>query len=164
MSDWVSKKKINFRLIIICIILCILAGSSGSLFTIEKIQTWYASLNKPWFTPPNWLFLPVWFTLFTLMGVSLYLVLSKGYERKDIRQASAIFTFQFALNILWSLIFFGLESPLFGFIEIIILWISIAATIWKFHGISRKAAYLLIPYICWVSVAAALNFGVLILN
>jgi len=150
--------------LLLSIVACILIGSSGSIFTMPKIATWYSALAKPWFTPPSWLFAPVWFTLFTLMGISLYLVWDKGFGKKNVRSAIYVFAFQFALNVLWSLLFFGLESPLLGLICIVALWISIALTIWKFYQVSRPAAYLLIPYICWVSIATALNYGVLVLN
>jgi benzodiazapine receptor len=146
------------------IIACILIGSSGSIFTMPKIATWYATLQKPWFTPPQWAFGPVWITLFTLMGISFYLIWQKGFESKPSRIAAYVFAFQFALNVLWSLMFFGLESPFLGLVFIIALWISIASTIFLFRRVSKQAAYLLIPYICWVSIALALNYYVMILN
>lgn len=159
-----SRNKIDFKLLILSIVVCIAIGSSGSVFTVPKITTWYSNLNKPWFTPPSWAFSPIWFSLFTLMGISLYMVLRKGIGEKRVKIAVGFFSFQFALNVLWSFLFFGLESPLFGLIGIIALWLAILATIIKFYSISRKAAYLLIPYIVWVSIATALNYAVLVLN
>jgi len=147
----------NYIKLIIAILVCQLAGFIGSLFTITNQTSWYSNLNKPIFAPPNWLFGPVWITLFILMGVSLYLVWKK---KADIR----IFFVQLILNTTWSVLFFGLQSPLFAFMEIILLWFAIMLTIIKFHKISKTAAYLLIPYILWVSFAAVLNFGYLILN
>jgi len=149
---------------VISIGICLAAGAIGSIFTIPSIPTWYASLQKPFFTPPSWLFGPAWAALFALMGIALYFVLENGFEKKETRIAAGIFGFQFLLNILWSGLFFGLHSPMLAFFGIIALWLSILATIIAFHRISKKAAWLLIPYICWVSFAAALNFAMFALN
>jgi len=150
--------------LILSIVLCQAAGIIGSLFTTPSIPTWYASLQKPWFAPPNWLFGPVWITLFTLMGISFYLVWNKGLKNKLVKKGLVIFGIQLLLNILWSFFFFGLNSPSYGLIEIIILWIAIGLTIFKFFKISKNAALLLLPYIAWVSVAAILNYYIWILN
>ena len=146
------------------IIICQLAGFIGSIFTAASIPTWYAALQKPFFNPPAWVFAPVWITLFVLMGISLYLVWNKGIKTKGVKIALILFGFQLALNVLWSIIFFGLKSPLYAFIEIVMLWIIILFTILKFYSISKTASYLLIPYILWVSFAAVLNFSIFILN
>jgi len=145
-----------------CIVLCELAGLIGAVFTTPAIPTWYASLAKPAFSPPNWLFAPVWTALFALMGVSLYLAWSKGLTKS--RMAAAAFAIQFALNIGWSFLFFGLKSPLYAFAEIVMLWVSIAATIALFWKLDRRAALMLVPYICWVSFASLLNYAVWTLN
>jgi len=150
--------------IIISILLCQGAGAIGSLFTSSAISTWYATLQKPSFNPPNWIFAPVWTILFLLMGVSLYLIWGKGLENKKVKIALLIFGVQLVLNIFWSFLFFGLQSPLYAFIEIIILWLAILLTIITFYKISKSAAYLLLPYIFWVSFASILNFSILILN
>ena len=147
-------------LLIVSIAICVLAGFIGSLFN-TSIKTWYATLNKPFFNPPNWLFAPVWTALFVLMGISLYLVWT---SKKKTGTAFYLFSAQFVLNILWSFFFFYLQNPLYGFIEIIILWIFILLTILEFKKISKTAAYLMIPYICWVSFAAILNFSLMVLN
>jgi tryptophan-rich sensory protein len=149
--------------LIVAIVICQLAGVIGSIFTVSSIPTWYASLQKPAFAPPNWLFGPVWITLFTLMGISLYLVWDQ-LDKKEAKKSIVIFGIQLVLNIFWSVLFFGLKSPFYAFIEIIILWVSIAFTIFKFYKISRNAALLLIPYIVWVSVATILNYYIWILN
>lgn len=154
----------SYPLLILMVIIVLAIGSSGSVFTSPSIPTWYASLEKPFFTPPNWLFAPAWTTLFILMGIALYLVWQEGIDKKPVRQAVYVFGFQLALNVLWSLLFFGLQSPLLGFIEIVVLWIAILWTIIRFHGVSKPAAYLLIPYIAWVTFASALNLSVLLLN
>jgi len=146
------------------ILVCQGVGIIGSLFTSPAISTWYATLEKPSFNPPNWIFAPVWTLLFLLMGISLFLVWSKGLEDKKIKTAVFIFAVQLVLNILWSTLFFGLQSPLYAFIEISILWLAILMTIISFSKISKPAAYLLLPYIFWVSFASVLNFSILILN
>ncbi len=145
---------------------CLLAGVIGSYFTTPNIATWYETLQKPFFTPPPWVFAPVWATLYILMGISLWLVW-REWKSTGISHARCAFTLFFVLlglNVLWSFLFFGLRSPLAGMIGIIVLWISILATIVVFFRISRTAGLLLIPYIAWVSVAAAINFAVLLLN
>ena len=159
-----GKKKTDFVKLIGCVIFCELAGIVGSVFTFPMITTWYSTLNKPWFNPPNWLFGPAWTLLFLLMGISLYLVLEKGLQKKEVKKGVSIFGVQLLMNILWSVLFFGLMSPFLAFIEIIFLWIAIAFTIKSFYPISKKAAWLLVPYICWVSFAAILNLAVWILN
>jgi tryptophan-rich sensory protein len=156
--------KIGWKKLIVSILICQFAGVFGSLFTYPEITTWYASLNKPAFTPPNWLFGPAWTILFTLMGVSLYLVWRKDAEAAVKRKALYVFALQLGLNALWSFLFFGLHSPLFGLAGILLMLASILATILLFYRIDRKAAYVLLPYICWVSFAALLNYSVWVLN
>ena len=150
--------------LVISIIGCQLAGIIGAFFTSPSIPTWYESLTKPSFIPPNWVFAPAWTTLFLLMGISAYLIWIKGAKNREVKTALIIFDIQLGLNILWSVLFFGLQSPLYAFVEIIVLWFLILLTILKFYPISKKAAYLLIPYLLWVSFAAILNFSVMILN
>jgi len=149
---------------VFAIFVCQMAGVVGSFFTNPSIPTWYATLQKPSFTPSGWFIGIAWITLFTLMGISLYLVWDK--RLRDRRVNASLFTFgtQLLLNVLWSFFFFWLKSPLYGLIEIIILWIAIAFTIFKFYKISRNAGLLLIPYIIWVSIALTLNLSILILN
>jgi len=151
-------------LLVISIIICLAAGFIGSLFTTTGPDSWYSSINKPSFNPPGWLFGPVWTFLFILMGISLFLILKQGFSNPAAKTALLIFAAQFILNILWSALFFGMQSPLAAFIEIVILWIFILWTIIAFYPISRPAAYLLIPYILWVSFAAILNFSIYMLN
>jgi benzodiazapine receptor len=153
----------DFAKLLAAILLCQAAGFVGSLFTFASIPTWYASLNKPWFNPPNWLFGPAWITLYTLMGISLFIVWRKGLNEST-RLPLIVFGLQLFLNALWSILFFGLQMPLLAFIEIIALWAAIAFTIYKFYPISRKAAWLLVPYLAWVSFAALLNYSIWALN
>ena len=146
------------------ILFCLIAGSLGSLVTINGPGSWYATLQKPFFAPPNWVFAPVWITLFILMGVALYLVWQCGTENREVKMALGIFGVQFALNVIWSFLFFGLESSLLGLIDIILLWVMIVVTIRAFYRVKKSAAYLLIPYLAWVSLASALNGAVYFMN
>ncbi|MFA5077669.1 MAG: TspO/MBR family protein [Candidatus Micrarchaeia archaeon] len=145
-----------------CVILCELAGAIGAMFTASSITGWYSGLAKPALTPPNWVFGPAWTLLYALMGISFYLVYSS--KSKEKKGAMIFFGAQLALNVLWSIAFFGLHSPLYGLLVIVPMWILIAATIWKFNPISRNAALLLIPYILWTTFAAYLNYSVFALN
>ena len=145
------------------IIVCLIAGVVGSVFTTPSISTWYATLAKPSFSPPSWIFGPVWTTLYVLIGISLYLMINKK-KLKKVRLQVSLFGVQLALNVAWSFLFFGLRSPLLGFAEITVLWIAIAATIVSFYRIDKRAAYLLLPYIIWVSIASVLNYFVWMLN
>ncbi len=148
---------------IIAIVICQLAGIIGSLFTTPAVRGWYAGINRPSFSPPNWLFAPVWTTLFVLMGISVAIIWLS--EKNDLRKkALLIFSIQLVLNTLWSIIFFGMENPTLAFVEIIVLWFAILYTIILFRKINRKAACLLIPYILWVSFASVLNLAIAILN
>jgi tryptophan-rich sensory protein len=156
---FLDQKKLIFSIFI-----CLFAGFIGSFFTTPAIPTWYAMLQKPSFAPPNWVFFPVWTSLFIIMGISLFLIWQKGWEDKTVKTAIYLFAGQLVLNTLWSFAFFGLRSPLLGLMEIIILWIAILATILTFKKLSKTAAYLLIPYILWVSFAAFVNFSIWRLN
>lgn len=147
-----------------CIIGCELVGILGTPFTINSIPTWYASLNKPFFSPPNWIFGPVWTLLYFLMGVSFYLILKKGWKKKKVENAGKFFLAQLALNFLWSPVFFGLKSPLLGLVVIVAMLAMIIVTMKKFYPLSKTAFYLLIPYLLWVSFATVLNASILILN
>jgi benzodiazapine receptor len=157
----------NYSLIVkgvAAVVICEAAGVIGSIFTTPKIATWYQTLILPDFAPPSWVFGPVWITLYFLMGLALFLILREGQSGVPIRLPVCIFAIQLALNVLWSFLFFGLESPLLGLVGIIILWCAILLTIWEFYRIAKPAAYLLIPYIVWVSVAAVLNYAIWTLN
>lgn len=146
------------------IVICEFAGIIGSVFTVPSISAWYINLTKPEFAPPNWVFAPVWTILFALMGISFFLIWRQDVNRKDVKIALGIFAGQLVLNILWSIIFFGLRNPFGAFIEIVFLWLAIIATILSFVKISKFAAWLLLPYLLWVSFAAYLNFSIWNLN
>jgi tryptophan-rich sensory protein len=141
------------------------AGLIGSVFTVSSVTGWYSTIARPELAPPNWIFGPVWTTLFVLMGIALFLVWKKEEsQKKKVRTAIYLFVGQLILNTLWSIIFFGLQSPGWAFVEIIFLWLAILATIIAFARVSRLAAWLLIPYIAWVSFAAYLNYSIWMLN
>ncbi len=150
--------------LLISIVACLCAGIIGSVFTTPAITTWYAALQKPAFTPPNWLFAPAWTILYILMGIVASIIWHKGLDNRANKTALIIFLIQLILNILWSVAFFGLHSPLYGIIVIVALWIAILFTIIKFFRISKLAGALLLPYIGWVTFAAALNISVFLLN
>ncbi|MFH1611920.1 MAG: TspO/MBR family protein [bacterium] len=161
-----SKHKINPKRLVISLILPQLAGLVGSFFTASAISEWYAGLVKPGFGPPNWIFGPVWITLYILMGVSVYLVWSlSDRENKDkSKSALNLFWIHLFFNAIWSPIFFGLKNPGLALISIIIIWILIIALIFKFYKISKLSAYLLVPYFAWVSFATLLNYFIWYLN
>jgi translocator protein len=157
-------QKINYFKLIISIIICQLAGIIGSFFTVTSVSTWYVTLNKPFFNPPGWLFGPVWIILYLLIGISLYIIWNKKINTKTKQVALIIFFIQLILNTIWSILFFGLKSPLLAFLDIIFLWFAIIFTMYFFNKISKTATYLLIPYILWVSFAMILNFSIYYLN
>lgn len=157
-------KKNSWFSLAVAIIICQLSGIIGSLFTLTAVREWYSTLIRPSFAPPSWVFGPVWTTLFALMGIAAWLVWSKGIKRRNVKVALGIFLAQLVLNTVWSLLFFGLHSPGGALIEIVFLWAAIAASIIAFAKISKPAAWLLAPYILWVSFAAYLNYSFWILN
>ncbi len=139
-----------------------LAAAIGSIFTASSVSNWYQTLQKPFFNPPGWIFVPVWTLLFFLIGCSLYLVWQSDKEGK--KKAYLIFGIQLVLNVLWSALFFGLQNPGFAFAEITILWIFIIWNMVIFRKFSSVAAWLLVPYLLWVSFAAYLNLSIFRLN
>lgn len=155
--------RIQYFRLIASLVICQLAGIIGSIFTAPAIPEWYASLEKPAFNPPNWIFSPVWIFLYLLMGVTLY-ILWQNWPKKEAKTALFFFAIQLVLNALWSVIFFGLELPMVAFLEIIILWVFILMTMIKASRVSKAAIYLLLPYILWVNFAAVLNFFLWRLN
>ncbi|MDY9924788.1 TspO/MBR family protein [Methanosarcina sp.] len=157
-------QKVNLSRLLVSVIICQLAGVIGSIFTSSSLESWYILLEKPAFNPPSWIFFPVWTTLYTLMGISLYLVWEKGLQQREVKVGIFLFGLQLGLNILWSLLFFGLKAPYYAFLEILVLWFAILLTSIKFWKVSKKASMLLIPYILWVSFAALLNYQIWVLN
>jgi len=149
---------------IICLAVTFTAPVIGSLFTRQAISDWYVHLNKPFFTPPGWLFGPVWTVLYLLMAVAVFVVWQKGFANPSVKIGLALYLVQLILNCLWTPLFFGLKMPLLAFCEIVVLWSVIVLTILSFFRISVAAGLLLVPYIVWTSFAAVLNFSLWILN
>jgi benzodiazapine receptor len=141
---------------------CQIAGIIGSIFTASTVSSWYPTLIKPNFSPPAWLFGPVWVLLYFLMGISLYLIWQN--KAKDDKKSLIIFGIQLTLNVFWSFLFFGLKSPLYGLIDILLLLAAIILTIAFSFKISSYAAILLIPYLAWVFFATILNYSIMSLN
>lgn len=157
-------RSISFFRLLACIVLCEGAGIVAGFLTAQSVRTWYPMLQKPWFTPPGWVFGPTWTLLYLLMGIALYIMWKKENAENGKLAALFIFFIQLTLNVLWSLLFFGLRSPFWAFIEIVALWISILLTMMFFWRLSRTAAYLLVPYFFWSTFAGVLNFSIWSLN
>jgi tryptophan-rich sensory protein len=148
----------------ICILIPLVSGAIVGMLTMSGVTDWYSTLNKPWFTPPNYVFGPVWTVLYILMGISLYLVIMQGWENETVKTGIILFAAQLGANLLWSLLFFGLQSPMAALACIVVLLALIVATIMTFYRLSKPAAVLLVPYLAWVCIATALNAGVVLLN
>ena len=155
----VMNNKIKF---VISLAVCQLSGITGSIFTSSSVTTWYPTLTKPNFSPPGWIFAPVWIALYFLMGVSLYIIWIN--KAKDNGKALILCAMQLIRNVLWSFMFFGLRTPLYGLTDILILLVAIILTILFSYKISVLAAILLVPYLVWVSFATILNYNIFLLN
>ena len=158
-----EKKSGNIWKLIAAIVICEATGIIGSLVT-DSDSEWYRTLVKPSFNPPSWVFAPVWTTLYLLMGIAAYLVWKQGLQNRAVKQALLIFVAQLVLNGIWSPVFFGMHQVGGALLVIILLWLMIVLTILRFYPLSRVAAYLLIPYLLWVSFASVLNFAIWRLN
>jgi translocator protein len=132
----------------------------GAIVTTQSVLSWYPTLVKPSWTPPSWLFGPVWTLLYIMMAAAAWLVWKQGNSRYEM----LLWGGQLLLNLAWSLLFFGARSPTLALFDIIALWLAIAATTFVFAQKSRGAAYLMVPYLCWVSFATALNAAIVMLN
>jgi benzodiazapine receptor len=143
------------------IVLCLIVGSLGGFATAEPVLTWYPTINKPSWTPPDWIFAPVWTVLFIMMAVAAWLVWRTGDR---IGPAMILFFSQLALNLGWSLLFFGARSPWLGLVEIVMFWCVLLVTVLAFFGRSTLAGILMLPYIAWVTFAAVLNFAIWRMN
>lgn len=156
-------KEIKWPLLLICIAIPLVSGSLSGLAIADHISSWYSTLNKPSFNPPNYLFGPVWSVLYILMGIGLYLILQT--PKSAMRTKSImLFAVQLILNLSWSFIFFNAQSPFAALIIIGLLWIAILMMMIYFHTLSPIASYLQIPYLLWVSFATVLNAAIWILN
>ena len=151
--------------IVVMVITCVAVGYLSGEVTRESVTTWYPTIQKPSFNPPNWLFAPVWGVLYVLMGVAAGLVWAKIDDQKEtVKKGLTFFTVQLGLNALWSYLFFGLHNPLLALIEIALLWLMIYETFLQFNKVNKTAGYLFIPYLLWVSFAMVLNASIWWLN
>lgn len=153
----------NIVKLIVSLIIPLSVGSVAGMFTSQAVPNWYASLNRPSFSPPNWVFGPVWTTLYILLGISFFLIWKEN-RSKQRNLAIKVFAIQMFLNFAWSFIFFYFNMIGAALLEIILLWINIAVMIYLFYKIKPLAAYLNIPYLLWVSFATILNAGYYFLN
>ena len=145
----------------LCIVVCVGAGWLGSLLTRPALMTWYEGLSKPDWTPPNWLFAPVWTIMYVAMAIAAWLV----WRRSGLAAVPMqLFLLQLLLNVAWSAVFFRFRSPGWAFLEIVALWCAILFTAIAFGRAAPVAGWLMIPYLVWVSYAAALNFAIWRLN
>ena len=150
--------------IVLVVLVCVSIGYLSGMVTRDSITTWYPTLVKPIFNPPNWIFAPVWTLLYIMMGIAAGLVWTSNAEQKTIQKTLGLFAIQFGLNALWSYLFFGLQNPLLALIEIIVLLLLIFDTYSEFKKIDKIAGMLLIPYLAWVSFATILNASIWWLN
>jgi tryptophan-rich sensory protein len=146
------------------IFLCFAAGAVGSLFTVKEVRGWFQTLQKPPFAPPDWIFGPVWTVLYVLMGIAFYLIWMSDVPKPFRNFAMILFMAHLIFNALWSVLFFGMHSPAWAMVDIIVLWIMVMALIGVFWTISQIAGLLLVPYGCWVSFAMVLNYAFWRLN
>lgn len=149
--------------LLVLLAICYAAAAIGSAWTMPSIPTWYAGLAKPPWTPPNWVFGPVWSVLYTLMAVAAWLVWRRGGLAAQ-RVPLALFAIQLVLNIGWSAVFFSQHLPAAGLAVIVLLWLAILATALAFRRVTPLAAWLLVPYVLWVAYAITLNYGILVRN
>jgi tryptophan-rich sensory protein len=148
----------------ISIAVCLLIATLSGFATKSSVYTWYATLNKPSFTPPNWLFAPVWTILYIMMGIAAGIVWTRGFYHKWVKTALYHFGFQLLLNGMWSIVFFGFNKPFWALLISIALIVLVSLTIKWFKVVNDIAAYLLIPYLLWICFATVLNFSIWQLN
>ena len=154
----------NYKKLIISILILQLAGFIGSLFTISSVNTWYAVLEKPALNPPSWIFGPVWIALYVLIGIAFYLIWQKAFNSTRNRRVFLLFFVHIFLNGIWSILFFGAQNILFAFVDIVAVLATLIILMSLFWKIDRRATYLFIPYLAWVSFATYLNYSLLVLN
>lgn len=151
--------------ILVMIITCVVIGTISGLVTRDSVDTWYPMINKPSFNPPNWIFAPVWTTLYVMMGIAAGLVWDRiELQKETVKKGLMFFAIQLALNALWSYLFFGLHNPMLALIEIVLLWLMIYETFVQFNKVNKIAGYLFIPYLFWVTFALVLNASIYWLN
>ncbi len=150
--------------IIIAVIICFGLGTASGLSTTDAITGWYATLNKPFFNPPNWIFGPMWTLLYIMMGIAVGRIWNLSTEGVDVNEAIMLFVAQFFLNIIWSPVFFSMQNPMAALAIIVTMWILILLTIRGFKKHDTLAGKLMIPYLLWVSFATILNGAIVYLN
>ncbi len=150
--------------LIICISIPLVIGATSGFFTASGVESWYQTINKPSWNPPNRIFAPVWTSLYIIMGIAIFLVWKANAGKELKKTAVILFAIQLLLNFCWSFIFFYQQQPGWAFVEIIALWLFILLTIFAFAKVNKTAAWLLVPYISWVSFAAILNYTIWKLN
>ena len=154
----------NVTKLIISIAIPVAIGATAGFFTATGVDSWYQTINKPSWNPPNWIFAPVWTSLYVMMGIALFFVWKADTSNELKKIAVALFAVQLLLNFFWSFIFFYQQQPGWALVEIIAMWFFILLTIFAFAQVSKTAAWLLVPYISWVSFAAILNYTIWTLN
>lgn len=156
MKNWVK--------LVLSIALPLLVGGFAGLFTVSEINGWFQTIKKPWWQPPNWVFGPVWTVLYLLMGIAFYLIWKSPVPAKQKRMAIILWIVQLVFNFFWSFIFFKKHQIDWALGEIVLLWAFILLTILYFGRISKAAAWLMVPYVCWVSFASVLTLTIYQLN
>ena len=159
-----TQSRFPYRDLIINIAIPLIIGVTASLFTEPEIKGWYLSLNKPTFNPPNWLFAPVWTTIYLLIGIAAFRVWRKRESTAVFKNTIIVYAIQLVLNFSWSIVFFGMHQVLGACLVIVALWISILLNMYFFGKFSRTASWLLLPYLLWVSFASTLNLAIYLLN
>jgi len=154
----------NTLKLVIAILIPVAVGATAGFFTATGAGSWYQTIQKPTWNPPGWIFGPVWTTLYIMMGIALFLVWKSGAAEGLKKTAITLFAIQLVLNFFWSFIFFKMEQPGWAFAEIIAMWVFILLTIFAFAKVNTTAAWLLVPYISWVSFASILNYTIWKLN
>jgi benzodiazapine receptor len=149
--------------LIVSLLVTFAAAWLGNVATMTNVRDWYPTINRPTWTPPDWIFGPVWTALYLMMAIAAWIVWRQG-DIQAARRPLALFAIQLALNSLWSVLFFGLKQPTWAAVEIVVLWIAIAATLDAFWRRSAAAGLLMMPYLAWVTFAAGLNFAIARLN
>jgi tryptophan-rich sensory protein len=154
----------NIVKLIIAVAIPVAVGATSGFFTISGVSSWYQTINKPSWNPPSWIFGPVWTTLYIMMGISLFLVWKSDSAGMLKKIAIALFAAQLILNFFWSFIFFNQRQIGWALVEIVVMWVVILLTIFAFARVNKTAAWLMVPYVSWVSFATILNYTIWKLN
>lgn len=160
----ISSRKFQFFPFLICLLIPLAIGFVGSLLTQASVNNWYTTLNKPNFNPPNYIFAPVWTTLFILMGTACYRVWKQRKTAVGYNWAMGVYGLQLVLNLFWSFLFFYQRQIDFSLVEIMILLVAITANAFMFYKIDKLAGFLFLPYWLWVGFATYLTYTISILN